>query len=52
MNEGGSLGGGGFATSRKLFCHARQNFPKERVKAGNEFSKTRGQRRPKKMKGK
>jgi hypothetical protein len=38
--------------SLKLFGHAGQNFPKERVKAGNEFSMTRGHGRPKKMKGK
>ena len=33
----------------KLFCHACQNLPKERVKAENEFSMTRDQRRQKKM---
>jgi len=26
------------AVYRKLFCHVRQNFPKERVKATNGFS--------------
>jgi hypothetical protein len=40
LRAGGSFGEGGSARSPvKLFCHARQNFPKERVKARNEFSK-------------
>jgi predicted amino acid racemase len=47
LRVGGSFGESVSAVSRKLFCHARQNFPKERVKARNEFSMTRGQRRPK-----
>jgi len=32
----------------KNSCNAMKNFPKEKVKARNEFSMTRGQRRPKK----
>src|SRR5438874_12741751 len=47
LRVGGRFGEGGSPVSRKLCCHARQNFPKERVKAGNEFSMKRGQRRPK-----
>ena len=31
----------------KPFCHAGQNFPKEKVKARNEFSMTREHGRPK-----
>src|SRR5437762_7369945 len=41
------LGESACTVVRKLFCHARQIFPKERVRARNEFSKTRGHRRPK-----
>ncbi len=32
----------------KNLCNAVKTFPKEKVKARNEFSMTRGQRRPKK----
>jgi len=32
---------------RKNLGNASQNFPKERLKAGNDFSMTRNQRRPK-----
>jgi hypothetical protein len=54
MNEGGSL-----APRRRRVCGLPQTllpcppkFSEGRVKAGNEFSIKRGQRRPKKLKGK
>ena len=38
LRAGGSCAKGASAVPRKLFCYARQNFPKERVKTRNAFS--------------
>jgi hypothetical protein len=39
LRVGGSFSERARAVISKLFCHTRQNFPKERVKAGNDFSR-------------
>jgi hypothetical protein len=40
LRVGGRFGESARAVVRKLFCHTRQNFPKERVKAGNDFPRS------------